>query len=82
MFGFGKVPCVLCDQQSARGQHRRVRDRKGYVVCHGCYEKWDRSGRSCERCGTPVHGGQEVGLFMDGRRALGHADCGASLLAV
>jgi hypothetical protein len=54
---------------------------KEVVVGKECYEEWDRKGRRCVGCNTPVQPGREVGLFMD-RYGFGHADCGAMRFAV
>ncbi|HEV8586002.1 MAG TPA: hypothetical protein VGT02_13630 [Methylomirabilota bacterium] len=51
-------------------------DRLEGFICGACYTAWDRTGRACAECGTPVRGAQEAGIFLE-RRALGHADCGA-----
>jgi len=79
MFGLGRGPCVACDRHVPKKEVLRVRDRKDLVICRSCYDGWDREGRTCARCKTPVRGSQEIGVFLD-RSTLGHADCGANLL--
>jgi predicted amidophosphoribosyltransferase len=76
MFGFGKVTCAVCgspvsEKQALRGKHRRE-----VGACRTCYENWERSGKSCAGCRSPVQGAQELGVVLD-RPAFGHADCGA-----
>jgi hypothetical protein len=77
MFGFGKVPCILCDQQVARKAAFAVRDRKGFAVCRLCVERWQAAGGMCPQCNAPLRGSQDPGVFLDGVRSFGHADCGA-----
>ncbi len=81
MFGFGKVPCVVCDRQVSQKDALRLRDRKDTIVCRNCFAQWDRDGRKCGRCESPVRGAQGIGLFSD-RYRLGHEDCGAERLAI
>jgi hypothetical protein len=80
MFGFGKLPCILCDQPIARRDALAVRDRKGYVVCRTCFERWQAAGGTCPHCHTPLRGAQEPGIFLEGNRSFGHPDCGAARL--
>jgi hypothetical protein len=80
MFAFRKVPCILCDRQVARRDALPVRDRKGYAVCRFCIERWQAAGKTCPHCHTPLRGAQEPGIFLEGERSFGHADCGASRL--
>jgi len=77
MFGFGKVPCVLCDRQVSRKEALRLRDKKDTVICGACYAAWEGAGRKCGSCDTPVRGVQEAGVFLRDRHGFGHADCGA-----
>ncbi|HEX3178917.1 MAG TPA: hypothetical protein VHZ49_19730 [Methylomirabilota bacterium] len=77
MFGFGKSTCILCDQRVPRSEAFAVRDRKGFAVCHRCVERWQASGGTCPRCQAPLAGPQQAGIFLEGRRSFGHADCGA-----
>jgi hypothetical protein len=79
MFGFGKVVCVLCDQQVARKQALKVQGQNGVTICRGCLERWQVRG-ACPECGAPLRGTQEPGIFLERKRALGHADCGATRL--
>lgn len=79
MFGLGRGPCAACDRQVPKKEALRVRDRKDLLICQSCYDRWDRGGRTCVQCQTPVRGPQEIGVFLD-RYTFGHADCGASLL--
>jgi len=80
MFGFLKVACVLCDRQVARRDAFAVRDRKGYAVCRFCVERWQAAGGTCPHCNAALRGTQEPGIFLEGKRTFGHADCGASRL--
>ncbi|HEY7519721.1 MAG TPA: hypothetical protein VIE36_15660 [Methylomirabilota bacterium] len=77
MFGFGKVTCILCDQRIARTEALAIRGRKGFAVCRVCVERWQANGGTCPQCKTPLRGPQDAGIFLEGRRSLGHADCGA-----
>ena len=77
MFGFGKATCILCDQRVPRKETFAVRDYKGFAVCRRCVDQWRSNGGTCPRCQTPLRGAQQAGIFMDGKRAIGHADCGA-----
>ncbi len=79
MFGLGKLTCGVCGSRVARKAARRTRDGQGLGVCLACYERWDRAGRACAGCRTPVQGIQEVGVFA-AQRGLGHADCGGVML--
>jgi hypothetical protein len=81
MFGFGKLPCVLCDRVVSRKEALRLREHKEIVICKRCYDGWDRQGRKCQGCQTSVRGTQEMGVFLD-HYGLGHADCGASRLVI
>jgi hypothetical protein len=80
MFGFGKVPCVLCDQQVARKHALKVLGQKGFAVCRACLEQWRALGGTCPECHAALRGAQEPGLFLRERRVFGHADCGAARL--
>jgi predicted amidophosphoribosyltransferase len=82
MFGFGKARCILCDQRVPRHTAFAVRDRKGFAVCRRCVEQWQSNGGTCPRCKAPLRGPQEAGIFLEGKRSFGHADCGASQLTV
>ena len=77
MFGLGKVTCILCDRRVARKETLAVRDRKGFAVCHQCVERWHTNGGTCPTCHAPLRGPQEAGIFLEGKRAFAHADCGA-----
>jgi hypothetical protein len=77
MFGLGKATCILCDQRVPRSQALAVRDRKGYSVCRNCVEQWQAKGGTCPRCLGPLRGPQDAGIFLEGQRTFGHADCGA-----
>ena len=77
MFGFGKVPCLLCDQRVTRKDALTVREHKGFTFCRPCFERWQARGATCPRCQAPLRGGQEPGIFLHGKREFGHADCGA-----
>ncbi len=80
MFGFGKVPCVLCDRKVTRREAVRLLGRKDTAICQSCLTAWERNGRTCQGCATAVRGNQEVGVFLRGHRGFGHADCGADRL--
>jgi len=80
MFGFGKVPCVLCDQQIWSKEAFKVLGHKGYAVCRRCFDRWHAHGGTCPECRAPLRGGQEPGIFLRDPRAFGHADCGADRL--
>jgi hypothetical protein len=80
MFGLGKVTCIVCRGQVSEKQALRGRHRKEIGACRICYDSWERSGRSCADCHSPVQGAQEAGVFPD-RHAFGHADCGAVWLS-
>jgi len=80
MFGFGKATCAICHTRIPQRQGFRAKHRKDISVCKGCYELWERSGKSCADCHLPVRGSQEMGVFTD-RGSFGHADCGAEWLA-
>jgi hypothetical protein len=80
MFGFGKVACILCDHRVPRKDALSVRDRKGYAVCRFCMERWQAAGGTCPHCQAPLRGPQDAGIFLEGKRSFGHADCGASRL--
>jgi hypothetical protein len=82
MFGFGKLPCVVCDRVVPRKEALRLREHKAIVICKRCYDAWDRDGRKCKTCATPVRGTQEMGVFLDDHHGLGHADCGAARLVI
>lgn len=82
MLGLGKVTCILCDQRVARKEALAVRDRKGFTVCRRCVERWQENGGTCPQCRTPLGGPQDAGIFLEGRRAFGHADCGGLRLAM
>ncbi|HET7340163.1 MAG TPA: hypothetical protein VFL90_01780 [Methylomirabilota bacterium] len=77
MLGFGKVTCLVCGARVRRRDARRGQDAVGACVCGACWAKWDRSGRPCSACATPVRGMQDIGLFND-RKGLGHVDCGGA----
>jgi hypothetical protein len=79
MFGFGKVTCELCRSRASKRQARRGQDAHGARVCGACYTQWDKAGRKCVECGTPVRGLQDVGIFV-ARKGLGHSDCGGARL--
>ncbi len=79
MFGLGKATCTVCGTRVAKKEARRGRDGKAVAVCNGCYERWERGGRTCAGCRSQVQGAQEVGVFPV-LRGLGHADCGSVLL--
>lgn len=80
MFWSSRVTCGVCSVSVPRAQAKCTLERGFAGVCRTCYGQWNRSGRICAKCDTPVTGPQQPGLFPD-RRALGHADCGAALLA-
>jgi hypothetical protein len=82
MLGFGKVTCILCDHRVARKEALAVRDRKGFAVCRQCVERWQTNGGTCPSCHAPLRGPQEAGIFLEGKRAFGHADCGGLRLTV
>jgi hypothetical protein len=82
MFGLGKVTCILCDQRVARKATLAVRGRRGFAVCQRCVERWQANGGTCPQCHEALHGPQEAGIFLEGRRSFGHAGCGASRLGV
>ena len=77
MFGFGKATCILCDQRVPRKEALAARDYKAVAVCRRCLEQWRSHGAICPRCQTPLRGAQQAGIFMEGKRSIGHADCGA-----
>ena len=77
MFGLGKATCILCDQRIARKEALAVRDRKGFTVCRHCVDRWQANGGTCPQCKSPLRGPQEAGIFLEGKRSFGHADCGA-----
>lgn len=79
MLGFGKVTCALCGLRVSKRQARRGQDARGACVCGACYAQWDKNGRLCVECRTPVRGMQSVGIFV-ARKGLGHSDCGGALL--
>ena len=81
MFRIGQTICVLCRTRIAARDVLRGRVSKGVIVCRSCFEEWERAGRRCVACDTPVHGGQDTGVFMH-RPGFGHADCGAVWLTV
>lgn len=74
MFGLGGRSCRICGREARKGAFR-VPGHRGAFVCGLCYGAWEHSGRTCAKCGTVVHGPQEVGAFLE-QRTLGHADCG------
>jgi hypothetical protein len=76
MFRFGKVTCFFCDQRVPVREALRGGKTKEVAVCAGCYDKWERDGRTCTACRTPVRGPQDVGAFFKPRPSFGHADCG------
>jgi hypothetical protein len=80
MFGFGKLPCVVCDRPVPRKQALALRDRKDIGVCKACLERWVREGAMCMRCKSPVVGSQDRGVFLD-CYVFGHYDCGAAAFA-
>lgn len=80
MFWSSRVTCGVCTVSVPKAQAKRTLERGFAAVCTTCYERWDRSGRICAKCHTPVRGPQQPGFFAD-RQGLGHADCGAALLA-
>jgi hypothetical protein len=80
MFWSRRVTCSVCNVDVPKAQAKRTLERGFAAVCRTCYERWNRSGRMCAKCQTPVNGLQQSGLFAD-QRALGHADCGGALLA-
>jgi hypothetical protein len=82
MFGLGKSTCILCDQRVPRQEAFAVRDRKGFAVCRRCVERWRSNGGVCPECQAPLGGPQEAGIFLEGARSFGHADCGALRLTV
>jgi hypothetical protein len=75
MFRLGKVTCGFCRARVSRREARRAQDGIGTCVCGACYAAWEKTGRRCTVCDTPVRGMQDIGLFAD-RKGLGHADCG------
>jgi hypothetical protein len=80
MFGFGKVTCILRDQRVDRKDALAVQRMKGYAVCRPCVDRWQAAGGTCRQCHAPLHGTQDPGIFLDGKRTFGHADCGAARL--
>lgn len=62
-------------EASGRTATAEAQEARGAYVCGSCYARWEKAGRQCVACATPVRGMQEVGLFAD-RKGLGHADCG------
>ena len=76
MLGIAKVECLFCGERIRRRDARATKGAVKAFVCNICYAKWDRAGRRCVVCETPVRGMQHVGMFLGGK-ALGHADCGA-----
>ena len=80
MFGFGRIPCVVCDHAFSRRDIVALRDRNDIGVCKSCLERWQRDGAICQRCRSAVEGAQERGIFLD-RYVFGHLDCGAARLA-
>jgi hypothetical protein len=79
MLGFGKVTCDVCGARVSRRDARKAQDAKGACICGVCYARWEKAGRKCAACETPVRGMQDVGLFGD-RKGPGHADCGGARL--
>jgi hypothetical protein len=77
MFSLGKATCILCDQRIARKDALAVRDRKGFAVCRHCVDRWYANGGTCPQCKSPLRGPQDAGIFLEGARSFGHADCGA-----
>jgi hypothetical protein len=77
MLGFGRVTCLFCGTRVSRRDARRTQNAARAFVCGACWAQWDKTGRKCTACDTPVRGMQDVGLFSD-RKALGHADCGGA----
>ena len=77
MFGFGKSTCILCDQRVPNKGAFAVRDSKGLAVCRHCVDRWKGNGGTCPRCHAPLRGPQGAGIFLEGKRSFGHADCGA-----
>ncbi|OLB98613.1 MAG: hypothetical protein AUH30_07250 [Candidatus Rokubacteria bacterium 13_1_40CM_68_15] len=79
MFGLGKRICGFCGGKVPGKRALRAPDRNGAYVCKACYAQWEREGRRCVECQTPVAGAHDVGAFFE-RRAFGHADCGGMKL--
>jgi hypothetical protein len=79
MLGLGKVTCALCQGRVSRREARRGQDARRACVCGSCYTGWEKSGKSCAKCGTRVAGMQDVGIFVD-PHGLGHSDCGGARL--
>jgi hypothetical protein len=77
MLGFGRVICLFCGTRVRRRDARRTQTAARAFVCEACWAAWDKAGRKCTACETPVRGMQDVGLFRE-RKALGHADCGGA----
>lgn len=80
MFSWMKMRCAMCAALVPRNRVMHTRGEPHVAICRACYEGWTAAGRLCAGCQTPVRGAQEVGVFLE-RRDLGHADCGAALLA-
>lgn len=77
MFGLGRATCILCDQRVPRKDTLAIHGFKGYSVCVRCIDRWRSGGGLCPRCQSPLRGAQQAGIFMEGKRGFGHADCGA-----
>lgn len=80
MWPFGKLRCQACGQAFPRGEMMLSPRERGFGVCRGCVESWDRSERRCVRCQTEVKPTQQVAFSQD-PKGLGHWDCGGTPIA-
>jgi hypothetical protein len=79
MLGLGRVTCDLCKARVSKRHARRGQDARRACVCDSCFTGWEREGKKCAECKTPVRGMQDPGIFGDGK-GLGHSDCGGARL--
>ena len=47
------------------------------AVCEGCVRVWQRMGRRCARCWTPILDRMQIGMLVD-TRVFVHVDCGGA----
>ncbi len=80
MLWSSRVTCAVCGVAVPRAQATRTRVRRSAAVCRTCLERWKRSRRVCVKCHAPVRRSQFGGLLAH-LHGLGHAECGAAVLA-
>ncbi len=80
-FQLGWFRCEACNKVKPLSQRQwRSPFERGFGVCRGCYETWERLGRRCPRCWRQVGRDEALAFHID-RSTFGHFLCGGALLA-